>query len=468
MTRIRIHTGLDCCERLAGDPMLEELKNKLGPLWYYAALIFIAQRLGDVINTIIGLWLVPKYVCPSELGAVLALAQVGGVLGIPLAILLVPFEKFLNIFAVHAEYGKVKSLLRDALILVALSIVGAYACSFFLMPHVYERMRVSDGLLTHLIVISGVLTTVSPLFLVAMQAAKKFRQLSILSVLSAPVRLLVLLIALPLRGLAGYFIGQVCTDGFNMGYSLLALKNPFFTNVKCVSYWSHWREIWHYTWPIIFLTIAGRIQTTTEFFAVRHWLTDTESGAYYFITRFAEIPICLWTATRMVFFPLVSEKHDSGQNTSRMFYQTVLLILLGGGAVIGLFHIVFPFVLSLLPMWQRYMDYAPLLGVVGATCVVRTAFACFIAYETACRRFGFVVYTVAFYLIEAVLLYCIGGIGFFEGWLPTHIIQWIRGLVSLRSFSWVVLVFSVVLLFVALSHQRVSEKRIVKHEGAWA
>jgi hypothetical protein len=67
-----------------------------------------------------------------------------------------------------------------------------------------------------------------------------------------------------------------------------------------------------------------------------------------------------------------------------------------------------------------------------------------------------------------VLLYCIGGIGFFEGWLPTHVIQWIRGLVSLRSFSWVVLVFSVVLLFVALLHQRVSEKRIVKHEGAWA
>ena len=29
------------------------------------------------------------------------------------------------------------------------------------------------------------------------------------------------------------------------------------------------------------------------------------------------------------------------------------------------------------------------------------------------------------YLIEAVLLYCIGGIGFFEGWLPTHVIQYL-------------------------------------------
>lgn len=450
--------------------MLEKLKKRLGPLWYYVALIFIAQRLGDVINTLIGLWLVPKYVCPSELGAVLALAQVGGVLGIPLAILMVPFEKFLNIFAVRAEYGKVKSLLRDALILVVLSIVVAYACSYFLMPHVYERMRVQEGLMTHLIVVSGVLATVSPLFLVAMQAAKKFRQLSILSALSAPVRLLALLIALPLRGLTGYFAGQVCTDGFSMGYALLALKKTFLSNVKCVSYWPHWREIWRYTWPVIFLTISGRIQLTTEFFVVRHWLTDTESGAYYFITRFAEIPICLWTATRMVFFPLVSERHDAGQSTSRMFYQSVSFILLGGCVVIGLFHVAFPFVLSLLPMWQRYVEYAPLLGVVGATCVVRTAFACFVAYETACRRFGYVVYTSVFYLIEALLLYCIGGIGFFEGWLPAHVIQWIQscGLVSLRSFSWVILVFSVALLFAALLHQRVSEKRIVKNEGAWA
>ncbi|MDD4441272.1 MAG: hypothetical protein PHX41_05190 [Kiritimatiellae bacterium] len=60
--------------------MVAKIKQSLGPMWCSVALIFIAQRLGDIVNIATGLWLVPKYVPEAEWGAVLALALVGGVL----------------------------------------------------------------------------------------------------------------------------------------------------------------------------------------------------------------------------------------------------------------------------------------------------------------------------------------------------------------------------------------------------
>ena len=188
----------------------EKIKEWLGPLWWYTFILFCVQRLGDVINIVVGLWLVPKYVPRAELGAVLPLVQVGSVLGLPLAILLVPFGKFLNVYAAQGELGKVKSLLRDVFVLAVAMGIGITFGARYLMPLVFERMRVQKGMLTWLIVLAGVTSTLTPLFSQALQGLKKFRQLSILGVLSAPVRLLVLLLALPIRGRSGSTLGRRC------------------------------------------------------------------------------------------------------------------------------------------------------------------------------------------------------------------------------------------------------------------
>ena len=51
--------------------ILHRIHERCGDLWWYAALLFMAQRFGDTINMFVGMWLVPKYVPQDELGAVL-------------------------------------------------------------------------------------------------------------------------------------------------------------------------------------------------------------------------------------------------------------------------------------------------------------------------------------------------------------------------------------------------------------
>ena len=66
--------------------ILHNLHERCGDLWWYAALLFIAQRFGDVINLFVGMWLVPRYVPQEELGAVLPLTQMASFLALPLKI----------------------------------------------------------------------------------------------------------------------------------------------------------------------------------------------------------------------------------------------------------------------------------------------------------------------------------------------------------------------------------------------
>ena len=84
---------------------LRRLQERLGPLWWYTLLGFIVNRLGDVINIFIGLYLVPRLLPGEDLGALLPLMTVGAVFSPPLALLLLPVSKFLSIFAAREETG---------------------------------------------------------------------------------------------------------------------------------------------------------------------------------------------------------------------------------------------------------------------------------------------------------------------------------------------------------------------------
>ncbi|MEI6750887.1 MAG: hypothetical protein WCM93_17180, partial [Bacteroidota bacterium] len=187
----------------------DKIKSRLGELWWYTIVLFLAQQLGAVVSAFIGLWLVPQYVPQEELGALLPLASVGSLLGLPLTILMIPFMKFLTKYMAQEEYGKVKALLRDAFVLAGITFLIVSGLSYFFMPAVFKRLRVEDGLLSVLVVCSSIIGALAPIFSTALQAFKKFRVLSLMGFASALLRLGTLLIALPIRGLSGYFVGQI-------------------------------------------------------------------------------------------------------------------------------------------------------------------------------------------------------------------------------------------------------------------
>lgn len=409
------------------------IKTRLGDLWWYTLILLCAQRLGDVINAFVGLWLVPKYVSPAELGAVLPLTQVGSVLGLPLTILLIPFTKFLNTYATRGEYGKVKRLLCDMFVLSIILFAGTLVYARFFMPLVFTRMRVAEGSLGLLIVASGVISIVSTGFGNALQALKQFRLIAITSLLAAPLRLITMLVFMPFRAISGYFLGQSAPSALAIVVSLFGLRQKLGRQVRSEPYWLvDWRSIIRYTLPVAVYVVTGAIQVMVETFVIRHRLPDMDSAGYYVISRFAEIGAYTGMTFAFVLFPLAMENNEQGERSHRLLWQSMGGTLGSGLLLAAIFHFSGRWLLGQSSAWRDYVPYAPQMTVLTVIIVVRVASACFVNFEMACGRFGFVSYFILMSGIESVLLYGLTGYGFFEGLLPSGWIVWMASMRAAR------------------------------------
>lgn len=398
--------------------MMRKFRVRLGDLWWYTLLLFAAQRLGDVINMFVGLWLVPKYVPQSELGAVLPLSQFVSFIGIPLAIVAIPFMKFLNVYAERGEMGKVKSLLRDVFwgtgALAFVTLVFAWA----VMPFIFTRLRVAVGSLGFLVVAVSILGAVSGIFQNAVQGLKFFSVTVWFNVLGAPLRLVLMLCTMPFRALSGYFVGQSAGPIVTVVLSLVALRKKLGRTVVAKPYWREDRgAILRYTWPIALWTVATIFFVSVDQLVIRHRLSDFDSAGYYVISRFAEMAYYLGNAFVVFLFPLVAAGKRTGASR-RILLQSVGGTLAGGALVSLALLFGGRVLLGLSPLWRPYQPFAVEMVVLAVYNTIGIVCNCFVTYEMAQGRFRFLAYSLPLFAVKAVVLYAVTGFSFFTGLVP--------------------------------------------------
>lgn len=421
----------------------EKIKAWLGPIWWYALVMFVVQRMGDVINIYAGLFLVPHWVPKEQLGALLPLGQIGGLLGLPLAIVLAPFIKFINTFAANGERGKVKALLYDALALAGVSGVVIVAYTWVSAPLVFTRLRIHDSRLLWLLCGLAITSVFMPMLNNALQGLKLFRNYGWMALSSAPMRLILLLLLLPVSALVGFFSAQLLMNVVGLAVGFWGLRFLFKKEVHRCSYRSNLPEMFRYTVPVAGMMAVNTLATTFQYLVIRQRLPDVESAAYYFNSRFAEIPSMLWSSVSVAFFPIVSETFETGKRTGRILIQVLAFSVFGGGAIALFLCVVVKWLFGLIGSWTCYQPYAYLVGWMAMTNVFNVALACFSAHEMACRRFGFLAYLIPLSLLETSLLVVLTGYGFFEPYLP-H--PWLDAMAALHAAR---LSFLVKLLFLS-------------------
>lgn len=398
---------------------LSRLHDRLGDLWWYTLLMFGAQRFADAINLFVGLWLVPKFVPQSELGAVMPLAQFVSFVGIPLSIVAIPFMKFLGEYAERGEMGKVKALLRDVFLGTAAMALLTLLIAWAAMPFVFERLRVQVGSLGILIVGVSILSAGANIFQNAAQGLKLFRATIWFSAISAPLRLVLMLATMPFRALSGYFVGQGACPAVMVLGSLWALRRKLGPSVKAGPYLrADWGRIWRYTWPIALNTVAATVFLSVDQLVIRHRLSEFDSAGYYMISRFAEIANYLGSAFAFFLFPLVAGRPGKDAESRRVLRHSLLgtvaggllvalLLLLGGRALLGLNA-----------QWAVYQPLSFEMFLLAVCNTLTVANGCITMYEMAQGRFRFLWYLLPVLSLKMVLLYCLTGYTFFAGMLP--------------------------------------------------
>lgn len=427
--------------------IFQQFHSKLGDFWWYSILMFAAMRCGDVINAMVGLWLVPKYVSLEELGAVMPLMQFTAFIGFPMAVLMTVFSRYIALFKAQGEDGRAKSAVKWFIgIAVALNVAsGLFA--IFLMPHFFERIRVVKGSLGVLVLAAGLLGAISPVFSRALQGLKKFNTITVLNLLGAPIRLVVMLVALPFRALSGYMLGQCAPSAFGIGVSSWVLWKNLGKSVKSELFWKGCgREFLRY-FLLVFLSLGiGSVSAFVMPLVIRQRLPEVDSAAYYMITRFAELATYASVTLAFVMFPMVSEAHAKGQKSLKLFLYTSAGSV-GFGVLASLVLWVFGhFIFELIPTCRPYVGYVPDMAFLALTMSLAMACGNFTDYEFACNRFAFLWWSLPLAVLQTLLVVCFSGYTFFYGRLPASVVDWMGSLhiATLRNLIWVMFAFVVI------------------------
>lgn len=385
--------------RLAG------LKSRLGELWWWTLLLFIANRLGDFANLAVGIFIVPKFVPAEELGAVLPLMSVAGFVAFPLALVLLPVEKFLNVFAGRGETGKVKTLLRDSALVSLAFAALAGAWLFWRGDAILVRMHVTDRRIFIPIAGFAIFSCIEPLVQSSLKALKCFGTI-VATGLAAPfVRLGAMLLLLPALGAFGYLMAQFSASAAGLAIGAAAILAILRSAGKGTPWMTHWREMARYAAPLLAITLAGRIQGPVETFVIRHRLPEDVSAGYYFANVFGMIPLYLSTAMATVLFPLASERFERGESTRGILVQSLAFNVAMSAATLAIEAIAAPAIFRLPGPWNGYAAYSRFVWQVGLIMSLKGLQSVFVTHENACRSFRYVSYLVPLYLAEAATLY---------------------------------------------------------------
>ncbi len=433
--------------------MLAKIHARLGDFWWYSLMLFCACRAADLLNAFIGLWLVPKYVDHSELGAVMPLTQFANFLAIPIAAFANTFRNELTRLSIGKEFGKLKTLMRGVFAAAAVFLFVAIIVARFLLPAFLERIRIVEGSLGLVIIAASFVSAVSPIYGNALQALKKFKAQSILSIVGAPVRLIAMLIAMPFRAITGYFVGQAAVPAFVIAASVFCLKKEL--AVKAEPYWNRETASKFSKLFAVFLAsgLADGIFLLIEATVLRQRLPDLDSAGYYMATRFSEIASFLSATLAFTIFPFTAEKSAAGEDTKPLLLKVIGANALFCIALSAPFLFCGKWILSLLPHGEQYAAYWwAIPWLIGITFLV-SIITFFMTAEISANRFGFMKWMIPINLAYPVLLLLVTGYGYYTAYIPASWTAFLdaHNIRSLDTMLWWITIFNALRAVLCLS-----------------
>ena len=370
-----------------------------------AILLFLALRVGDFVGVAAGMWFVPRYVSPEDIGAVLPVTSFATFLSLPMFALAMAVMKESAWLSAEGARGKVKSLLVGVFAAVAATMALVLAAAWAAMPRFLSAMRVSDASVGFLVVAAAFLGCVAPVYTDALQSLKRFRSLAAVEVAGAVVRFLTMAAVMPAKALAGYFAGQAALPAFRMAGSVLALKGDF--SVKAVPYWDRAaaRRLGAAFAAILVYQGVPMAAALVEQSVLRTGLSPADSAGYYMASRFSDFLHYLTFPLLLVMFPYTAGAAQRGEPHRPFVLKCAAVALAVAAAMAVVYALWGRRLMGLMPHGSDYAEYA---GYMPWLVLITVATTCQVFYtnaEVSAGRYGFLWWLVPLHVVYPVALW---------------------------------------------------------------
>ena len=401
-------------------------------------MLFVALRAGDLVSIAAGMWFVPRYVSPEEIGAVLPLTSFATFIAMPVFAFAMTVMRESAYLAAEGERGKIKTLLRGVFVAAALATLLVLGVTWVALPRFLSAMNVADASAGVLVVSAAFLGCVAPVYTDALQSLKRFGALAFAEVGGAVARFAAMFALMPLRPLAGYFAGQATLPLFRIAASLVALRRDL--QVRAEPYWNRRtaRRVAAAFFAILAYQLFPMSASLVEQSVLRITQSAADSAGFYMVSRFSDFLHYVTFPLLLVMFPYTAESAARNESTRPFVLKCSAVTLAVAIAAAVAFKFFGVELLSLMPHGAEYAEYArhmPLL-------VIATALtACQVFYtnaEVSAGRFAFLAWFAPLHIIYPVALYAVA---FWRGMSLDAMIWWFaaaslaRFVLSLAAYS---------------------------------
>ena len=355
----------------------------------HSLMLFLALRVGDFVNVAAGMWFVPKYVSPEEIGAVLPLTSFATLVSLPMFAFAMTVMKESAWLAANGERGKVKSLLRGVFVAVAAVLALVLVVAAIATPGFVAKMKVSDASAGYLVVAAAFLGCAAPVYTDAIQSLKRFKALGAIEVAGAVVRFATMLVAMPVRALAGYFAGQAALPAFRMAASVFVLRRDL--AVKAEPFWDRdaVRRMSLAFVAVLAYQAVPMAAALVEQSAMRIALPSVDSAGYYMASRFSDFLHYLTFPLLLVLFPYTATAARRGEATRPFVLQCSAAALAVSAAMVAVYALFGAELLALMPHGGDYAAYAGYMPWLVAITALTSCQVFYTNAEVSAGRFGF-------------------------------------------------------------------------------
>jgi len=303
--------------------LLAQVKERLGPLAWGTALVFIIARCGDVAMFTHKVFL-GRVLPDVSFGAVEPVFSVLAILALPITVIFQIAVKSISRLRMLGEDAKCRSLMRD---LVKVSCIGsllAVVVIWGMRAYLLRRLHLEGNGFVVLLAALFVMVWWKPTYRSILQGTLNYRLLSIPS-LFEPVLVLaftILFVGVCSLGLHGALLSWAGSGLLMAALVLFLLRSLFRGDGE--SYAGERREMWKMVLPMsVFACSMALLQHFDRLF-VRNFLLE-HSGGYGAIVTLGMVTSYAVAPIVFVVFPLAAAEHAARRDILRLRRQAVSL-----------------------------------------------------------------------------------------------------------------------------------------------
>jgi O-antigen/teichoic acid export membrane protein len=263
--------------------IISNLRTRFGDLWWYSFWMFAAGMVANVLNFVVGAFLVPAKVPLHDMGAIapfqsmllasISVANIVAYLGL----------KYTSQFRAEKKEGQIKSLFRHLLLATLCISVVTVVIILLLNDSIQVRFKFADSRI--ILVMAGCLF-LSPFVPVLSSIARGVMSFPgfITSKILLPVARLTLIVLLLERGgLLGYWTATFGATFVLVLFLFWLLRDYFKPGLIATSYKEHRREMGSFLKSGGLVPVVIGVCILVEAVAIRNFTSVEDSAGYYIV-----------------------------------------------------------------------------------------------------------------------------------------------------------------------------------------